>query len=247
MVQIKAVLRNFLPKKYEIAFNRRTTPDSFKSAVKFNATIAIFLLVIQFLGAPNILSQKDSSWWEYLYIIEGIIFGSVIFDGFFGYCFVTKDSLGVQRFTAVTVFALGGFISPAMVIATFCLISPTPWNAFLVAMGISLFTAIFLLMCHLWIVAYAVKKQNIALRDQYADVPVNTVSIAAIIGLLITSFFKIEYIMPALTAVLSVILGVVYCLLFFQYPRILRYWKSPIKQEFSSSYKNGMSKIKKIK
>lgn len=90
MVQIKAVLRNFLPKKYEIAFNRRTTPDSFKSAVKFNATIAIFLLVIQFLGAPNILSQKDSSWWEYLYIIEGIIFGSVIFDGFFGYCFVTK-------------------------------------------------------------------------------------------------------------------------------------------------------------
>ncbi|TLF41874.1 hypothetical protein FEI15_01295 [Lacticaseibacillus zeae] len=246
MVQMKEVWRNFLPKKYKAVANKQTTPQTFTAAMAGNGILALFLIVVNVFTSSDAIDEE----WQFCIRVANVtMIGVLILDGFCWFLMRFTSSIKAQRFCAFIAIFSGGFISPALIIGILAMMNPEPIRVFLIGMGTALFIMVALLGCHLGLAAFALRKKDISLRDKYADIPINTVSILSIICLLPTRIIAdhgsgIPFVMN-----LSAIIGIIYCLGIFQYPRVLRYWRQPAKPGAPEPvpHKNGIARIKKIR
>ena len=248
MVQLKKVLHNFLPQKYSGSFNRRTTAQTFKLSIIGNVAIGALLLVVHLFSSPDLI-EMDTLWWKFIHIVDGVIIGSILIDAICWLLLHYMDSLYIKRLSAVVFYLSSGFISPITVIAIFCLVFPNSLELFAISMVVVALTMLTIVGCHIGLVAYAIRKHDISLRDKYVDIPVNTISIVSLVSLFPVIVFKNQTNEIPLIVVLSIALGVFLGLMIFQYPRVLRYWRQPTKQKVSTPipHKNGIARIKKIR
>ena len=249
MVQLKQVLHNFLPKKYKGAYNRQTTPATFKAAAMYNGGLGLFLLGINFLSLPSVLSKMTASWWQWLTGLEIVVVGSILLDIICGVLLRYTQSIHVERLIAIVAYVFGGFINTTSVFAFVCLLYSEPLEAFIYGMIVALISMMLVLLWHLVLVMIAIKKNDISFRDKNADYPINTLSILVLVTLFTFLIFGDRTNMLPFIIIFSLLMGVIYCLVFFQYPRVLRYWRQPAKPEAPEPvpHKNGIARIKKIR
>ncbi|EMC2392154.1 hypothetical protein SHT65_06680 [Enterococcus faecalis] len=236
MVQIKSIFKNFIPTNYKKYSLKEYTNKSFL----LSGSGYIFLLLFWLLGrwsgrsSGTITDETNQFILNFLKIIMQLLILDVV-------CLMLFKIKKLQKYLAVFIYALG-MLFLIILCAFTASLSDNTTNVFIWEL-ILVFSCLFLQVVYNFVLTFiSLKKNNLSIRDKYANYCMNFIGI---FGLLILLLAKILDNSSLFFIGFSITISILMNIGIFHFPRVIRYWKKiPSIDLNKSAYGNSIEMMK---
>ena len=232
MVQIKEMLKNFIPSTYKKVSRKSFTSKSFLSIIgAFVFILGILFLFSISLDMKETLNTSLND--KLIYVSYGTICANLV-----GLVLFRKEKL--QKFVIIIPY-ITCILMFYIIMAIGASMTDNPVSDLKLGMVGSNLLWIIGVLINTVLVWKSVKTSHFKIRDKYANYFMNSLSIAGII------FFFVSKVINNFTYAYTgmvFLIATLQILATFHFPRVLRYWKKEPKNENASIYGNSIEMIK---